>query len=91
MRYVFEPPIITSKWVGFADQRKRETKQIEDKAEALGIQVLSLVRAKPLERHLEGAFSSMSREKPDALLLADNELAVCSTAHSRRFDFNTTQ
>jgi len=59
-----------------ANQRKREIRQIENMAEALGVQVLSLVRAKPLEQHLEGVFSTISREKPDALLLADVDLAV---------------
>lgn len=59
-----------------SDQRKPRMKQIEGVAGAMGIQVRHLVREKPLEQHLEGAFSTIREVKPDALVVTDNELAI---------------
>jgi putative ABC transport system substrate-binding protein len=57
-------------------QPKDRVKEIERVARALDVKVQHLVREKPLEQHLEGVFSIISRVKPDALVVADNELAI---------------
>ncbi len=60
-------------WPAF--QQKRAMKEIEAVGQALGIQIQSLVRiGGRLDEHLKNAFSAISRESPDALLVVDNLL-----------------
>ncbi len=57
-------------WPAF--QQKRAIKEIEAVGQALGIQIQSLVRiGGRLDEHLKSAFSAISRESPDALLVVD--------------------
>ncbi len=60
-------------WPAF--QQKRVMKEIEAVGQALGIQIQSLVRiGGRLDEHLKSAFSAISRESPDALLVVDSLL-----------------
>jgi putative ABC transport system substrate-binding protein len=61
-------------------------KEVEDAGQALGIQIQSLVRTgQRLDEHLESVFSAISRESPDALLVADNALIMRHGARIREF------
>ena len=55
---------------------KHAIKEVEAVAQALGIQIQSLVRVtgRPWDEYLDWAFSEISRERPDALLFFDNAL-----------------
>ncbi len=56
---------------------KYAIKEVEAVAQALGIQIQSLVRVtggRPWDEYLDWAFSAISRERPDALLFFDNGL-----------------
>ena len=55
---------------------KHAIKEVEAVAQALGIQIQSLVRVtgRPWDEYLDWAFSEISRERPDALLFFDNGL-----------------
>jgi len=71
-------------WPAF--QQKRVMKEIEAVGKALGIQIQSLVRiGGRLDEHLKSAFSAISRESPDALLVVDSLLMGRNKA--RIFEF----
>ncbi len=71
-------------WPAF--QQKQAMKAIEVAGQALGIQIQSLVRmGGRLDEHLESAFSTISRESPDALLVVDSLLMLRHNA--RIFEF----
>jgi putative ABC transport system substrate-binding protein len=56
-------------------QQIQAMKAVEATAQGLGIQVQSLVRSQgPLEEYLENAFSAISRERADALLVVYSRL-----------------
>ncbi len=71
-------------WPAF--QQKRVMKEIEAVGQALGIQIQSLVRiGGRLDEHLKSAFSAISRESPNALLVVDSLLMGRNKA--RIFEF----
>jgi putative ABC transport system substrate-binding protein len=73
-------------WPRYEQTRKRQMKEVEDAGQALGIQIQSLVRTgQRLDEHLESVFSAISRESPDALLVADNALIMRHGARIREF------
>jgi putative ABC transport system substrate-binding protein len=72
-------------WPRYEQKRKRQRKEVEAAGQALGIQIQSLVRGRHMDEHLESALSAISRESPDALLVADNVLVIRHKARIMEF------
>jgi len=60
-------------------------KETEAAGQALGIQILSLVRGGRRLEQLKSAFSAISRERPDALLVASSALTLAHRARIIEF------